>query len=306
MAPPQKYLTRDEFFRLLKLPQVVAAVFPVNLSDPTQTSGDLPFSRLVQASTDKLVIGRKSSGSGDWEECTLSEILDFITSAAQGDILYRGSSAWARLPADTDGKVLTTHGASADPTWETPSTPSASGLVLLESHTASTSSQLAFTTRNASGQSGDTFQSDFDEYLFEFINVLPASDGNLLWQVSTDNGSSYDSSGNYFHQHFIWRAGGSALDGQIPDTAAFLNYYLTSSIESTGPGASGTFRLYDPLGSGHKLMFGTLRYTDTGPFRVRSEGDVGWESSTAVNACRFYVPGLNIASGTIRCYGLAK
>jgi hypothetical protein len=75
---------------------------------------------MIAVTATARVLARKSSGAGDAEECTLSEILDFIGSAAQGDILYRGSSGWARLPADTDGKVLTTHGAAADPTWETP------------------------------------------------------------------------------------------------------------------------------------------------------------------------------------------
>jgi len=60
---------------------------------------------------------RKTSGTGDPEDCTLSEVLDFIGSAAQGDILYRGASAWARLPASTSGFVLTTYGAGANPAW---------------------------------------------------------------------------------------------------------------------------------------------------------------------------------------------
>jgi hypothetical protein len=40
-----------------------------------------------------------------------------IAGEARGDILYRGASAWVRLAANTDGLVLTTHGAGADPTW---------------------------------------------------------------------------------------------------------------------------------------------------------------------------------------------
>lgn len=40
---------------------------------------------------------------------------------SQGDILYRGASAWALLPAGTDGQVLRTKGAGADPVWDEPS-----------------------------------------------------------------------------------------------------------------------------------------------------------------------------------------
>lgn len=45
-----------------------------------------------------------------------------IPSQAQGDILYRNSTAWVRLPAGTSGQVLKTQGAAADPIWSTDST----------------------------------------------------------------------------------------------------------------------------------------------------------------------------------------
>lgn len=60
------------------------------------------------------IIGRKTS-TGAPESLTLSEILDFIGSAATGDILYRGASTWARLPKGTDGQVLQL--ASGIPAW---------------------------------------------------------------------------------------------------------------------------------------------------------------------------------------------
>ncbi len=65
------------------------------------------------------MLGRKTAGAGDPEEITLSELLDFIGSAAQGDILYRGASSWARLAAGTSGQFLKTLGAGANPTWDT-------------------------------------------------------------------------------------------------------------------------------------------------------------------------------------------
>jgi hypothetical protein len=63
---------------------------------------------------------RKTAGTGDPEDCTLSEILDFIGSAAQGDILYRGASAWSRLAAGSTGQILVARGAAA-PEWTTAS-----------------------------------------------------------------------------------------------------------------------------------------------------------------------------------------
>jgi hypothetical protein len=65
------------------------------------------------------VLGRKTTGAGTGEEVTISELLDFIGSAAQGDILYRGASGWARLGAGTSGQFLKTLGAAQNPAWDT-------------------------------------------------------------------------------------------------------------------------------------------------------------------------------------------
>jgi hypothetical protein len=61
--------------------------------------------------------GRKTAGTGDPEDCTLSDVLDFIGSAAGGDILVRGGGAWVRLPAGTSGQFLQTLGAGVVPAW---------------------------------------------------------------------------------------------------------------------------------------------------------------------------------------------
>jgi hypothetical protein len=66
------------------------------------------------------VVGRKSASGGASEEMTLSEVLDFVGSAAQGDLLYRGASTWTRLGAGTSGQFLKTLGAGANPAWDSP------------------------------------------------------------------------------------------------------------------------------------------------------------------------------------------
>jgi hypothetical protein len=63
------------------------------------------------------ILGRKTAGAGDTEECTLSRVLDFIGSAAQGDILYRDAAGWPRLAARSSGQFLQTLGAAANPQW---------------------------------------------------------------------------------------------------------------------------------------------------------------------------------------------
>jgi hypothetical protein len=71
----------------------------------------------MQNLTTQRVIGRNTGGTGDPEEVTLSQLLDWIGSPAQGDILYRGAAGWERLPAGTDGQVLETQGTGANPQW---------------------------------------------------------------------------------------------------------------------------------------------------------------------------------------------
>lgn len=48
---------------------------------------------------------------------TLTQVLDSAASNAQGSILYRGASNWSALAPGTAGQVLTTGGASANPSW---------------------------------------------------------------------------------------------------------------------------------------------------------------------------------------------
>jgi len=98
------------------------------------------YAKMQDISAQYRVLARKSASAGDPEETTLSELLDFIGSAAQGDILYRGASSWARLGAGTSGQYLKTNGAGANPAWASfnfsvgfgfTSTPTASEVLLL-------------------------------------------------------------------------------------------------------------------------------------------------------------------------------
>ena len=75
------------------------------------------YAKMQNVSATSRILGRKTASAGDTEECTLSEVLDFIGSAAQGDILYRGASAWTRLGVGPAGQYLQTQGTGANPQW---------------------------------------------------------------------------------------------------------------------------------------------------------------------------------------------
>ena len=185
----------------------------------------------------------------------------------------------------------------------------AGALVLLESHTASASASLDFVTRNAAGLSGATIQSDFDEYVFDLINILPATASAILsMRMSTDGGATFDSGANYSVDQVVWRAGGSAVGGGAGGSRIDLVY--STGIGNSGTGASmptcGRCMLYAPEAALFKQIVSDLTYYSGDGFRVRVSSRGAYESTTAVNAIRFLMSSGNITSGAIRCYGVAK
>jgi microcystin-dependent protein len=75
------------------------------------------YAKMQNVSTTSRVLGRRTAGAGDVEECTLTQVLDMVGSVATCDILYRGASDWTRLAAGTNGYVLTTRGTGSAPEW---------------------------------------------------------------------------------------------------------------------------------------------------------------------------------------------
>jgi len=67
--------------------------------------------------TASTIKARITASTGDPEDATLTQVLDLVGSAAQGDILYRGASTWTRLGAGTSGHYLKTNGTGSDPAW---------------------------------------------------------------------------------------------------------------------------------------------------------------------------------------------
>jgi len=80
-------------------------------------ANSLALSKLVTQATQRL-LGRNTAGTGDTEQVTASQVLDWLGST-RGQILYRGASGWAALGVGTVGQVLQSGGAGADPSWAT-------------------------------------------------------------------------------------------------------------------------------------------------------------------------------------------
>lgn len=295
--PPQKYLLRSEFWAELnrRVPGALAAAFPVNLI--TDVNGRLPLSNLAAASATARILARITAGSGDWEEATLSEVLDLVGSPAQGDILYRGASAWSGLAADTDGKVLTTHGAAADPTWETPSA-GGGAWMLLEQHTASSSAQLDFTT---------SITSTYDTYRFIFSNIIPATNGAVLHAlVSYDGGATFDTTGVYSYSYMFTGTGQDTFTSGRSTGQVYWGIAGGLSNTAAFGGATGSITLFNPLAAVDKRYGGMTYFIDTGGNYDTVITSGFTTTTTAATAVRFVLDTGDIASGTIYCFGIAK
>ncbi len=176
-------------------------------------------------------------------------------------------------------------------------------MVLLEEHTASGSADITFTT---------SISVTYDEYRFELINIVPANNNvNLLMRVSTDGGATYDSGANYAWDGASWRAGAAFSQGGASG-ATSMSLTTANGLGVSNSAVGGVvmraLTLFNPLSTAVHKQFvgdGELLFQD-GTTRVMISFGGEYSLTTAINAVQFLFSAGNIASGTIRCYGLAK
>lgn len=85
----------------------------------TVDNNAVTYAKMQDVSATARVLGRKTAGAGDPEELTLSDVLNMVGSAAEGDILYRSAAGWTRLPKGTAGQYLKQNTALTAPVWVT-------------------------------------------------------------------------------------------------------------------------------------------------------------------------------------------
>lgn len=180
--------------------------------------------------------------------------------------------------------------------WKVTSGSGGGSFVLVEQHTASSSASLAFTT---------CISSTYDDYQIRVVNLIPqTTDTTVKIQFSTDGGMTYDTGNNYVYAVADYNQGNtSGFNGSAADSGISLfaglgtsaSWSLNGSYQATGFNAS----LFPAVIGG-----GAALSNDTNFYRYDTAG--AWKSTTAVNAFRIIMSSGNIASGTVRCYGLAK
>lgn len=174
---------------------------------------------------------------------------------------------------------------------------SSGALVLLEQQTASNSATLDFAA---------CITSTYDDYLIRLISVLPATAGaNLNVRVSTDGGSTYDTSTNYYGAFLYGPNTGSSGTVQTNTATSFPIFVSVDNTASRG-GVAGEMGLFNPLDTSVPTTATFRVYAAQAAAVFVGSGMGLWFSNTAVNAIRFLMSSGNIASGIIRFYGVVK
>ena len=177
-------------------------------------------------------------------------------------------------------------------------------LILLSTQTASASANISFTTG---------LNSTYDEYIFKFINVRPATDNTqLTFNFSTDSGSNYNvtKTTTFFVAIHSESDALSLLEysGGL-DLAQSTSFQPLTSEQGSGAdeNSSGSLQLFNPSSTTyvkHFIASGCANDTDD---RCRNYYSAGYGNTTsAINAIRFQMSSGNIADGIIKLYGVKK
>jgi hypothetical protein len=162
------------------------------------------------------------------------------------------------------------------------------GLYFIESQDLSGDATADFTGFDAS---------KFDSYLFTFINVSPATDGQRFeMRTSSNGGSSYDITG------YAYSVSAGAAVSSGAGTAIRITQDGVGSAANEA--FNGNLHLYGPNQSQYTRVTHTGCFTTgTGTF-VHGYGAGERQSAGVVDAVRFLFASGNIASGTINMYGV--
>lgn len=202
--------------------------------------------------------------------------------------------------AGQDNYVMTYDNASGLVSLEV-ATGGGGGLVFLSSATASSSASIEFTS---------LIDSTYEMYAIMFDGIYAGTDDSyLLLQVSTDNGSTWVSSG-YMYGNVRSNMYSSGVTGENSTSAAHLPVTTTAGTVQIGndatQAANGLLFLQGVNDtSARTSLSGTTTNTNTGGENNVYVSGV-YDATTAVNAIRFTMDSGNIAAGTITLYGVGS
>lgn len=247
----------------------------------------------LAAIADDRVLGNISGGSTAPTAITGSDVLDMI-GTTRGSVLYRGASGWSALTPGTSTYVLTSNGPGADPSYQQ----LGSGLVLLSTVTASNSASVSFNSTYLT--------STYKSYKIVFDGVAPTNltDVSFILQISTNNGSSYITSG-YNNQ------------GTVSSLTNGVDIYgdLVRNNDGGGVNVSGYNGVGEILFSRPSEVFFPMFKVDTSTCAGGNSGDCSsltnnnstadYGTATSFNNVRLLFTSGNVKTGTFRLFGIS-
>ncbi len=209
----------------------------------------------------------------------------------EGDIVYFDGSVYKRLPLGAEGQVLLANGDGTAPEWAAPD----GGWVHLA--TASNSSQTEFTFVSV-------MDSTYDMYAFVLREVQHnAPNGDLQFQVSDDNGSTYKTSG-YHHATRGHDTGGTVRQDNSTNSSSIIIAPDTAAIGNLG--FNGVVYL-NSLSTYASTHFHGMYRGQTAAANVYVVGCGIWSTGSlgVINAVKFK-PSISTFNGSIYCFGITK
>ena len=181
-------------------------------------------------------------------------------------------------------------------------------MTLIKTLTASSSATLSF----VHGASDVVLDSTYPIYVFKFINIHPASDGeDFQFNMSIDSGSNYNvaKTTSWFYSYHSY-----AIDGlvAVEYNASFDlaqgtgDQILTNNIgNDNDQSASGSLFIYNPSSTTFVKHFMADINTYHGANQTVNSFVAGYGNTTsAVDAVIFRMNSGNIDSGKIKLYGI--
>ena len=170
-------------------------------------------------------------------------------------------------------------------------------LILLSTQTASSSSAISFTSG---------INSTYDSYVFNFINIHPAtSNVTLQFQCSTDGGSNYNTTltstiFRAYHEENGSAAGLGYKSDQ--DQAQGTGFQIISqSIGNNNDDCfGGNLSLFNPSSTYVKHYMSRVVAT----YATEAYSAGYFNTTSAINAIRFQMSSGNIDDGIIKMYGV--